>query len=399
MSNQIRIIELTEYKTIRIPFDQLSEDEARIINKHYSKKINLEPATFLNDNTWGLTSLGWVGYLPIHPQFGISLQPKTSLSNLLRMLEYAYDLSSFEFLHGRFDCESLQEFYDRLANLLAKRVLLRFRNGLYKEYIAETDTLSYVRGSICFNELLKKPIGETITCAYEEQTVDNTDNRIICWTLHRIIRSGLCSSSARDAVRKADNVLKHTVTLTPYSADDCISREYNRLNADYDVLHKLCRFFLDNSGPTQTAGPTSMIPFAVNMARLFELFVALWMQENLDKSKYTLGTQKSIHLDENSEMKFIMDLVIFNAADHTPLVVLDTKYKVHDSATMQDYAQVLTYAENIGCTEAVLVYPAELATPLNIKKNRIRVRGLAFNLGMDLNEAGEKFLGDLLDDV
>lgn len=205
----------------------------------------------------------------------------------------------------------------------------------------------------------------------------------------------MCTSPALDIVRKADNVLKHAVQLMPYTADDCIGREYNRLNADYDALHKLCRFFLDNSGPTQNAGPTSMIPFVVNMARLFELFVARWMQEKLDKRKYTLGIQKSIHLDNKNEMKIIMDLLIFNAADHKPLIVLDTKYKVHASATTQDYAQVLTYAENIGCTEAVLVYPAELAIPLNIRKNRIRVRGLAFDLGKDLDGAGERFLGDL----
>ena len=71
-------------------------------------------------------------------------------------------------------------------------------------------------------------------------------------------------------LRKAERILRNSVTLTPFSGCDCVRRVYDRLNADYDIIHKLCRFFLDNTGPTQDLGDRTMVPFLVDMARLFK---------------------------------------------------------------------------------------------------------------------------------
>ena len=54
----------------------------------------------------------------------------------------------------------------------------------------------------------------------------------------------------------------------PVGADRCVGRTYNRLNADYEPMHALCRFFLENSGPAHARGDRSMLPFLVNMPRL-----------------------------------------------------------------------------------------------------------------------------------
>jgi 5-methylcytosine-specific restriction enzyme subunit McrC len=391
-----KTIELTEYQTLRIPQDGLSENDARILYSRYSDKIQIDPPSFINAFTWGLTSLGWVGYLPLTDYSGISLKPKTSLSNLFRMLEYAYDLKSFHLFAGLFDCETLREFFDRLAVLLAKKVLLRIRKGLYKTYVEEIDCVNRIRGRILFSEICRKPFVQTVPCCFEDQTIDNDDNRIIAWTLHRIARSGCCGDDALDTVRMAEKALRNAVSLKPFDSRDCFGRNYNRLNSDYEQIHLLCRFFLDNSGPTQDIGSTPMIPFVVNMARLFELFVERWMQDKIDKTLFRIGSQKSIYIDDKSEMKIVMDLVIYDAKSQTPLCVLDTKYKAHGAAITQDYSQVLTYAENIGCSEAVLVYPCELTSPLNIRMNRIRVRGLAFDTGKDLDTSGDRFLRVLL---
>jgi len=57
-----KTIELTEYQTLRIPQDGLSENDARILYSRYADKIQIDPPSFINAFTWGLTSLGWVGY-------------------------------------------------------------------------------------------------------------------------------------------------------------------------------------------------------------------------------------------------------------------------------------------------------------------------------------------------
>ena len=46
------------------------------------------------------------------------------------MLEYAYDLKSFRFLEGpKSMSKALTTFYDRLADILARRILSRTRQG------------------------------------------------------------------------------------------------------------------------------------------------------------------------------------------------------------------------------------------------------------------------------
>ena len=60
---------------------------------------------------------------------------------------------------------------------------------------------------------------------------------------------------------------------------------YHRLNRDYEVLHALCRFFLENSGPAHSSGGHTFFPFLVDMAQLFERFVAGWLQKHLPPDK------------------------------------------------------------------------------------------------------------------
>ena len=76
------------------------------------------------------------------------------------------------------------------------------------------------------------------------------------------------------------------------------------------------------------------------------------------------------------------------------LLVLDTKYKAPDRPGNDDISQVVTYANIKDCQEAVLIYP----TPLNLDVmiGKIRVRSLTFSLDGDLEQAGSRFLDDLL---
>jgi len=81
-------------------------------------KIAVEVVSFGLDSDWQLTAQGCVGYIPLTSKVSIRLLPKNgvSITNLFRMLEYAYSLESFQlFEKGLFDCDTLEDFYDRLA--------------------------------------------------------------------------------------------------------------------------------------------------------------------------------------------------------------------------------------------------------------------------------------------
>jgi hypothetical protein len=59
------------------------------------------------------------------------------------MLEYAYQLKSFHFLDGLSNFDKLEDFYNYLANILARRIRDRAKQGLYRTYIPKSDRMTF----------------------------------------------------------------------------------------------------------------------------------------------------------------------------------------------------------------------------------------------------------------
>jgi 5-methylcytosine-specific restriction enzyme subunit McrC len=364
--------------------------------REYGSQVAVEFPSPKTDYQWELTARGWVGYIPLSSELGLSLQPRVSLDNLFRMLEYAYRLESFRFLDDLMGVHSLEEFYERLANILAKRVLDRSRQGFYRAYLPESEELPYVRGRLDVRRFIEKPWSAKLRCHYEEHTADVEENQILAWTLRRIARSGICSNRVQPTIRRAYRSLHGLASLQPFSPQDCVGRVYTRLNDDYHPMHALCRFFLEHSGPTHEVGDRTIMPFLVNMARLFELFVAEWLRAHLPQ-ELMLSVQEKVSIGKAETIDFNIDLVLSDGLTGEPLCVLDTKYKKGDGPKPSDIAQIVTYAEMKDCRRAILVYPFPLSKPLDHSVGRIRVQSTAFRVQGDLEGHGRVFLDKLVD--
>jgi len=388
------IIQLTEYKSLSVSRDQIPESVVDELKQKYSTQLDVNLQYSKTGDLWKLTSKGWVGYIPLTPEFQIALYPKISLSNLFGMLEYAYKLKSFRFLQGLIDCQSLNGLYSELALILAQRILDRCRQGIYRAYLPKTNQLSYVRGRINLRQAIQKPWNIKLSCGYEEYTSDIDDNQILFWTLRCITHSGICQERVLPTVRRAYHTLQGLVTLRQFMSEDCVGREYNRLNEDYRCFHAICRFFLDNTTPFHQLGNRTTLPFLVDMARLYELFVAEWLKAHLP-ANFSLKYQEPINISKMVQFK--TDLVLYESGNITPRYVLDTKYKVPDSPATSDISQVVTYGLSKDCSEAVLVYPISLTQQLDLWIGNIRVRSLTFAINGELNQAGFAFLGELFE--
>lgn len=385
--------ELIEYQTSRIPAADLSLADGEQLWQQYGPQIEVEFPSPKTNNHWQLTPQGWVGYIPLTAEVSFSLRPKVPIHNLFVMLAYAYDLRSFRFLDGLTNIETLSGFYDRLAAVLAERVLLRSRQGLYRAYQPQQDHLQVVRGRLQFNQLMQRPEQVSLPCDYEEHTADMVHNQILAVTLRLIGRSGLAREDTQQLIRRAYHTLP-LVQEPPLTAADLDGLLYDRLNDDYRILHALCRFFLDYSSPIYTQGDYETLPFLVNMNQLFEKFVASWLQTHLPPP-YTVKIQEDLTVGKTGQLRVNPDLVIYEAAER-PLMVLDTKYKIPDTPAADDVYQVAFYASNgLGCQQAILVYPQRLARPLNDRYQNVSVRSLPFALQGDLEIAGQQFLNML----
>ena len=394
-----RVERLVEYESRLLEQEEISFGEGEKLWREFGARVTVEFPSPVTSGKWRLTAHGWVGHLPVSPKFGIELVPKVGIRNLFGMLEYAYRLKSFRVLEGLYTAGSIEDVYERLAGMLARRVLDRSRRGFYRSYLSRRERLPYVRGRMDAPELSRRPWQVEPTCEYEEHTADIEDNRILSWTLFVVARSGLLAEERElPTVRSAYRALQGFAETQPLGPESCLGRNYDRLNADYEPMHALCRFFLENGGPTHGAGERAMLPFIVDMARLYELFVAEWLKANLPEG-IVVRSQVPVDLDAASSLRFDVDLVLYEGGADRARCVLDTKYKAAPSPSPDDVAQVVAYAEALGCREAFLVYPGTLARPLDVRVGGIRVRSLAFSIGGDLEAAGRKFAQAVLGGV
>ncbi|MDJ0746036.1 MAG: hypothetical protein QNJ32_22110 [Xenococcaceae cyanobacterium MO_167.B27] len=384
-------IELIEYQSQSYPRHKITEQDIAIIRQQYPSQVRISLQDTKQGDCWKFTAQGWIGYIPVSSNLAIRITPKVAIANLLGMLEYAYNLKSFRFLDGVTNCGTLEDFYNRLVQLLCNKILVRCRQGLSKKYVTETRQLNYVRGRLHIKQTLKKPWDIRLTCNYQQQTNDIPETQILLWTLHLISRHSLCSVTVKSLVRKTYHTLHSSVILNSFTVSDLDNFQYNRLNQDYQQLHSLCRFFLTNSMPSNHLGNNEILPFLVNMANLYEKFVAEWLKLNLG-DRFNLRIQKTVNL---TSCEFKIDLLIEDTITKQILYVLDTKYKNSDTPSNSDIYQIVTYATSQKCSHARLIYPQQLKQPLRDKIGNIQVKSLVFSLEDDLEQSGKNFLQDL----
>jgi 5-methylcytosine-specific restriction enzyme subunit McrC len=389
------VVDLQEYRPTYLPAQALPQIIAEKIYTTYGSQVTIEPPSFRNENRWELVSQGSVGYIPVADEVGLRLHPKVPVRNIVRMLEYAYGLQSLQFFDELATCSSLQEFFSELASILARRVLDRARRGFHRAYIHQEENLPYLRGRLDIGAIAARPWATKFDCRFEDHLADIRENQLLAWSLMAILRSGYCNEEVLPFVRHAYHSVQSFTSVIPFDPQDCVGWNYNRLNVDYGPMHALCRFFLDHSSPSHQVGEDSTTPFLVDMAALYERFVAEWLRIHLPPH-LSLEIQENVETGSNGEVCFRIDLVIYDAQASQVRWVLDTKYKAPPKPSSDDVSQVVTYAQLKGSKQAALVYPTRLEQPYLGKLGNVHVASLTFPLAGDLEPNGQDFLRALL---
>ncbi|MCP5101443.1 MAG: restriction endonuclease [Chloroflexi bacterium] len=388
-------ITLTEYQPTYLPPPTLSQAEGEQLWRRFDangRKLHIAFPSPKTNHQWELISQGWVGHIPFSKTIQLHLLPKIQLKNLFGMWEYAYQIQQIEIQDALIDVQALPEFFDRLAAILANKVLRRSHQGFYHQYMSEKAQLPYVRGRVDFSNVFTNT-AVSLPCTFDQHSMDIPDNQILRFTLNQIAHTGYCQPHTQHLIRHAYHALSG-VSKRPFTPTDCVNRTYTRLHEDYRPMHALCRFFLEHIGPTHQRGQHAISPFLINMARLFELFVAEWLQKHLPHPWY-VKSQERVTIGTNNELQFDIDLVLYDGNGRST-VVLDTKYKNPGKPSHADINQIITYAKAKNCTQAILIYPTPLTQPLHVKIGDIMLRSLTFALDDQLNNAGNQFLTQLL---
>lgn len=385
---------LIEYKSKRFSKETIPEEIAKIIWQNYRQYIEIEEPSLFNNQLWKLTAKGCIGIVPVTPDFIIRILPKTTMISVWRMLDWVDDLGSLKIFDQLADCDHIEDLCDRLARILAQKILSRSKQGLFSTYIPETSRLNVVRGRIDWNDSVRSPWNTRLRCRYSHHTVDIIDNQILLWTLYQIGRiQYLFKLQTQTLLRSAYRALHGTISLQPCSGKDCRDRYYHRLNEDYKIMHILCGFFLENLHPSHQTGKHQTLPFLINTAVLYEKFVYAWLKMNLPKNYYIKAQE---HYSFNDNINYYIDLVLYNSMTQEAIAVLDTKYKIPDQPSNNDINQIIAYAHFKQVKKAILIYPQKLQCPLEKVINNVYITSLVFSLDESPDQAGQNFLDSLL---
>jgi len=388
------IIELEE--EIEKAISQSDFDDASALALSRSGHFDVKFPSIITSQAYIVRSKGWVGHIPVGSDIIVNVRPKLPISSIFGMLEVAYNLKSFALLEGETNVNTIEELFERVASILARRVLDRARKGLYQAYLFERDDLAFVRGRIDIRESLKRSLHGSahLHCEFQQLTHDLGDNQILLWTLHQTSGARLRRPEVARAVRQAHRVLSGTVSLNEKVPEDCINRFYHRLNEDYRPLHGLCRLLLEHLGPDIEHGEHLFLPFRLNMPLHFEAFVAEWLKLHAPQA-WLVTAQHEAKLKANAERTFRIDLILADKQSGQAFAVLDTKYKSSELPSEADIQQVVAYAVEIGVKRAFLLYPHSRSRPIHVRVGDIDVRSLEFDISCELNDAGYLCLQEL----
>ena len=393
---QIDLIEETQKSFSK---KEIKEDLAIKLSQ-YHEKLDLVWPNPTNDFNYKIKSKGWVGYIPIDKENIISIKPKAPLKNIFGMLEYAYKLKSLNFLEGSVPLDNLNELFEELAALLCKQIISRLKKGLYGDYINREEDTNFVRGRINITETIKNFNNgfPKVNCNFQEHLTDLEDNQILLWTVYVLSRTKLEKERVRKLVKQAYRGLIQRVSLDRKTAINCMNRLYHRMNIDYKPMHILCRFFLENIGPSIGGEKKDFIPFVLNMPHLFENFVAEWLKQH-SPEHISVIDQHKVNLNPDGSLSFRIDIVLRDTLTNKTLCVLDTKYKINESPNESDIAQITAYAAEQKCNHGFLIYPSSNVQETSAFPGDIKINTIIFDISKNIDEAGSNFLNSLLNKI
>lgn len=343
------------------------------------------------------------------------------IKNIYYMLSYAFQILK----HTNYEsvaAEDFEEVQDLFAAILAKGVAKQLKQGLYKEYVTEHETLSVMRGKLDMAETIRNRIQrkQKLACEFDELSENNLFNQILKTTMHYLVRDKGVSSEHKIALRKLLVFFDRVALLEP-SLIEWHSLRYQRNNRNYQMLLNICYFVMVGMLQTTESGDYKMAAFSdEQMAKVYEKFILEYYRYHHRYLSEAKAAKVKWNLDDQNDeamIRFLPDMQtdIFIKLDEK-ILILDAKYygktlqRRMEKATLHssNIYQIYTYVKNqdrdsTGNVSGMLVYAKtqEDITPdclVNIGGNQIGATTLDLNcdfkeIAAQLDEIAERFFG------
>lgn len=280
------------------------------------------------------------------------------IRNIYYMLSYAFtELKNNNYENVK--NESFEQIMNLFAEILWRGVSAQLKQGLFREYVNQTESLPTLRGRIEINGTIRNVIRQRreLVCEYDTLSENNLLNRILKSTMTLLIHDKDVDSKRKKQLRNIlpffDNASEINLSEVRWN-----NIQYQRNNMSYRMMLTICRFIHECTIMTTETGDIRMSTFTeTHMNRLFELFVLKYykhhhpsLRANADTIKWDIDCEDSIGIEQLPSMQSDITL---HYKEQT--LIIDTKYygkmmqSQYNKHTIHsaNLYQIFTYVKNL----------------------------------------------------
>lgn len=198
------------------------------------------------------------------------------IRNVYYMLAYAFQamhLESFKEIAG----EEFDNIHNLFAAILGGGIGQQLKQGLYREYLDNTEDLSTVRGKIDLSGTIRNETSHRrlISCEHDELTENCLLNRILKTTASLLIRCEDVQEKRKDDLVKEMRYFTAVDEIRDISSISWSSIRFHRNNQTYRILIGICQMILQGMLLTTDTGTYKLAKFMDDqlMCRLYEKFI------------------------------------------------------------------------------------------------------------------------------
>lgn len=196
------------------------------------------------------------------------------IRNIYYMLTYAFQ----ELRKNNYDSIAGEEFEninDLFAEILTCGISYLLKQGLHKEYVPNTETLTTLRGKLNVEGTIQQRLvrNQRLVCDYDDFSENYIFNQILKSTCLVLINNPDVKSYRRQSLRKLMLFFSNVNPINLESINWTALR-FDRNTRTYQMLLYMCYFIVKNMLLTTDRGKYDMDVFSdENMNRLYEKFI------------------------------------------------------------------------------------------------------------------------------
>ena len=268
------------------------------------------------------------------------------IKNIYYMLSYVFTPLTQDG-YKNIEKEEFENIHNLFAAILAKGIGRQLKQGLYREYVLQTESLATLRGKIDINGTIKNKLArqKVISCEFDELSENNLLNQIIKTTVMLLLRQGNVSLNHKSNLKKEMLFFAQVDDIDPTTIPWTRIR-FQRNNNTYRMLIGICQLVLEGMLLTMDKGEYELATFIKpeSMSKLYEKFILeYYIQEHDELDARASRIPWGLDDGRDAMLPVMQTDITLTQGERT--LIIDAKY--YSRTLQQHYDRKTIYSNNL----------------------------------------------------